>query len=246
MKLLVDIGNSRLKWTTAKSDGIDSTYFVDYRHADFLDQLLQPWKKLQGVVQLAIASVASKPITASVLELASQIWPGVEVVVPQASAEACGVKNAYLHPGLLGVDRWLALIGAHHHYSGACCIVDCGTAITVDLIEADGGHLGGLISPGLALMRTALARNTAALPMGTADAETNLAIETNTAIGNGTLLAAMGLIEAVMRRQASVCQLILTGGDARVIAGQLMMPCRVDNELVFKGLLRYCQVNDLR
>lgn len=241
MILLVDIGNSRLKWAIADAGVIRHTEFVDYRAADFIELLRTIWSGIDRPRQLAIATVAGQQVAEAIVQLANQLWPATEIIVPLAEAQAFGVISAYCRPEKLGVDRWLALLAAHRYYPGCSCIVDCGTAITIDIIEADGRHLGGLISPGLLLMKKALAQNTAALPFSETQSATSLANATEAAIDNGTLLAAVGMVEAVLRRQSKPYRLILSGGDAERVAGQLAVPAIVDSQLVFKGLLNYCR-----
>lgn len=241
MKLLVDIGNSRLKWTTYQHSALAEFKSVDHRQNDLLGQLSRLWSDIGIPEQVAVASVASPGLRDQVVALARRLWPDIRVIAPQSEASAFGITSAYLRPEQLGVDRWLALIGAHQSYAVSACIVDCGTALTVDFVEADGQHVGGVIAPGLAMMKKALATNTAALPLGQSPNVISLARETDGAIASGSVLAAVGLIELLLARQSKSYGLILTGGDAATIAEHLALPCIVDSELVFKGLLCYCQ-----
>ncbi|OAI04825.1 type III pantothenate kinase [Methylomonas methanica] len=241
MILLVDIGNSRLKWIQVDADRLQPTIFMDYRQADFLERLREFWLNIPAPKQIAIASVSENSLTLLLVDMARALWPGIEVIIPQSSPTAFNVKNAYAQPEKLGVDRWLALQAAHRYYPGDTCIVDCGTAITIDFIETDGSHLGGLISPGLLLMKKSLAQNTAALPFSEEQAETSLAVVTAAAINNGTLLAAAGLVEAALARQPKAYRLVLSGGDGETLARHLTVPSIVDGDLVFKGLLNYCR-----
>ncbi len=240
MNLLVDIGNSRLKWGMEEGGLIQTGAAIDYRQVNIRDELRHVWQILADPGKLAIASVAAAQIVAEVADLARSLWPAVEIIIPQSTSTAFGVSNAYQHPEKLGIDRWLALIAAHRYYPGHSCIVDCGTAITVDVIDASGRHLGGLISPGLLSMKKALAADTVALNFGPQQHLSELADNTASAIASGTLLAAVGLIEAVLCRQDKPRQLILSGGDAAVVARKLKEPCIVDAELVLKGLSMYC------
>ncbi|CAD6876443.1 type III pantothenate kinase [Methylomonas fluvii] len=241
MILLVDIGNSRLKWTQAEAGVLKPTIFMDYRQADFPERLREFWLSIPAPKQVAMASVSENALTILLVDMARALWPGVELIMPQSSQTAFDVKNAYTEPEKLGVDRWLALQAAHRYYPGDTCVVDCGTAITIDFIESDGRHLGGLISPGLFLMKKSLADNTAALPFSEDQADTSLAIVTAAAINNGTLLAAAGLVEAALARQPKAYQLVLSGGDGDMLARHLAVPSIVDGGLVFKGLLNYCR-----
>ncbi|OQW77968.1 MAG: hypothetical protein BVN35_04295 [Proteobacteria bacterium ST_bin11] len=242
MILLVDIGNSRLKWAQADAGQLQPTVFMDYRQADFSERLLEFWQGIAVPSQLAIASVSAEALTLSIVEMARALWPRIEIIIPRSSPTAFNVKNAYIQPEKLGIDRWLALQAVHQNYPGDTCVIDCGTAITIDFIETDGRHLGGFISPGLSLMRKSLAGNTAALPFSKDLAKTSLAVVTEAAINNGTLLAAVGLIQAALARQPRTYQLVLTGGDGKTLATHLPLPSIVDCNLVLKGLLNYCRI----
>lgn len=244
MNLLVDIGNSRLKWGLYNGDGLVPGTAIDYRQASFRDELRVAWQAFEKPAKLALASVAEPELATEIADLARCLWPALDVIVPHSTAKAFGVRNAYKQPAKLGIDRWLALLAAHRYYPGANCIVDCGTAITVDAIDAGGRHLGGLICPGLQSMKKALAADTVALNFNPPTPAACLADTTVAAIEGGTLLAAVGLIETVIGRQHNACRLILTGGDAETIAGQLRQPCTVDTALVLKGLGIYCNTDE--
>ena len=239
MNLLVDIGNSRLKWGIEEAGLIHRTKAIDYRQVNIRDELQQAWYGLTVPRKLVIASVGAKQVLDEVSELAYDLWPALDLVIPLATATAFGVRNAYRQPEKLGIDRWLAMLAAHHYYQGHCCIVDCGTAITIDMVDADGRHLGGLICPGLHSMKKALAADTVGLNFCPEQQIMGLADNTVAAIDSGTLLAAVGLIEAVLRRQIMPCRLILSGGDAEAVAGQLQDAVIIDPALVLKGLSIY-------
>ncbi len=237
MKVLVDIGNSRLKWVTVIDGQLSRVHAQDYRQAHYLTGLRQDWLRLPTPDTIMLASVAAQHILGEIECLVAGLWPSADCRVIRSSAQAGGVSNAYPQPEKLGVDRWLALLAGHRHYSGEICIVDCGTAITVDVVAADGQHRGGLISPGLSLMTSALVQNAAALQGNDLQPSTDLANNTHAAIANGVLLAAVGLIERVLQRQAVNCRLIITGGDAEQIAGALLPAAMIDKHLVFKGMV---------
>ncbi|OAI12895.1 hypothetical protein A1507_18360 [Methylomonas koyamae] len=240
MILLVDIGNSYLKWTVAERGAIAETRYLDYRAANFAAGLTEAWASLAEPEAIGLAAVAAPDAVESVLRLGRSLWPRAHWVRPVSAGHAFGVASAYRKPEKLGVDRWLAMIGARHGYPGANCIVDCGTAITVDFVAADGRHQGGLICPGLRLMKQALAVNTHALPVAAGAGAVGLAADTDAAIDSGVLWAAAGLIETALRRQNQHYRLVLTGGDAAVLAQQLTGDRVLDWQLVFKGLWHYC------
>jgi type III pantothenate kinase len=190
--------------------------------------------------RVVVACVSDNALLAQVQIAVYRLWH-CEIERVQAQAQALGVTNAYAQPETLGVDRWLVLLAARHDYPLPSCVVDCGTAITVDVLNADGVHQGGLISAGLHLMRNALTTQTAALPFANAAPPLGLATYTEAAIYNGTLTAAVGLIEQVFLQHAP-CQLLLTGGDADIIA-RAMPHAQVDADLVLRGLALWSSEN---
>lgn len=245
MNLLLDIGNSRIKWGMEQDGAIREQASLSYREAALSEQLRRVWRTLPTPKLVAIACVAGPERRQLVLEAVNALWPGAQVLTPKASATAFGVSNAYQQPEKLGIDRWLALLAAHRHYPGYACIADCGTAITLDVIDSGGRHLGGLICPGLRLMKDVLVAGIPALNADQPAAEAGLlAGDTAEGIAGGTRLAAVGVIEAMMIRLPRPCRLILCGGDAVEITGHLQQPCLIDADLVFKGLSLYCATEE--
>jgi len=240
MKLLIDLGNSHLKWTTAEMGFLAGLQRLDYRSESDWQCLHQDWRVLPRPDAIWLASVGQPDWVQRLRQLIQSLWPHVTVSIPRSSLEFAGVRNAYRQPEALGVDRWLALLAAHHHYRGDSCVVDCGTAITLDRIDMQGQHLGGLIMPGLQLLRRALNSNTAGLPLVHAADPVVLADHTEAAIASGCLWAAVGLIETIMRRHPAQ-QLLLTGGDACHLQSLLQTHAIVDSHLVIKGLLCYAE-----
>jgi type III pantothenate kinase len=236
MNILIDIGNSRLKWALHQVSGLQPQPAIAYREQDYAQLLRQSWQNLPIPQKLAISSVAAPDMRQHLISLAVELWPAVDIHTPLVTASGFGVRNAYPHPEKLGVDRWLSLLAAHHYYPGYSCIVDCGTAITLDMLDADGQHLGGLICPGLQLMKKALSANTAALDFDDQLLPLGLADNTFAAIDSGCRYAALGIMETVLARLDKPCRLILSGGDAEALSAYLQHPCIVDVNLVFKGL----------
>jgi type III pantothenate kinase len=281
MNILIDIGNTRLKWIFADCAGLkhnneqkDSNNLVNefclanskavtsevekeaqeklhiispvyegvllYQQQNVCMELLSSWQLLPIPQTVAIASVGATQLVSDMIELIKQLWPQVKLVIPKASSTAFGVVNAYPEAEKLGVDRWLALLAAHQFYPGFTCIVDCGTAVTIDVLTEQGLHLGGVICPGLHTMKQSLAVSTAGLGIYTQTHNFALASNTGSAIANGTLYAVVGMIEAVITQLPALNQLILTGGDAMEIAAHLRLKSWVDKKLVFKGLSLFC------
>jgi type III pantothenate kinase len=235
MKLLIDSGNTRLKWAFYRDNGLINCHaFINEAVSRYT--LIEAWRE-QAPTCLAIASVSLTPLIALLTSVAIELWPTIEIVHVKSEAHAFGVYNAYTQPEKLGVDRWLALVAVRNHYQKPACIVDCGTAITVDLIDAEGRHQGGLISPGLALMKQALSKKITALPLQHLNYQAGIANSTESGIHGGTLAAAVGLIEHVYNQQPKGMLLILTGGDAVIIAEQLDIMPIIDIDLVLRGLV---------
>ncbi|HXF67152.1 MAG TPA: type III pantothenate kinase, partial [Burkholderiales bacterium] len=157
------------------------------------------------------------------------------------AAAQCGVRSAYERPRELGPDRWAALIGAWHLYRGPCVVVNAGTAMTVDALSGEGVFLGGFIVPGERLMREALARGTAGLGLR-AGRHAYFPARTADAIASGALNALAGAIERMVRHMREAGQaaplLVLSGGDARLLAPRLTGPLEVVDNLVLEGIVR--------
>lgn len=235
MNLLIDMGNTRLKWAVMLDGRLIPGRALDNSQLN-RHELVEIWKVQALPKRLVIACVSANLLLELVLAVADELWPNLEIISVKSQAHAYGVVNAYQQPEKLGVDRWLGLVAVRRHYQIPACIVDCGTAITVDLLDANGNHQGGLISPGLTLMRKALVEGTEALQFHETDCVAGLANFTEAAIYSGTLSAAAGLIEHVLSRQPDTLHLILTGGDAGLIARQLKGKPVIDTDLVLRGL----------
>ncbi|MDA1343533.1 MAG: type III pantothenate kinase [Proteobacteria bacterium] len=220
MNLLIDIGNTRLKWATANNLDLMPRNPIA-NTAVTRNALSLLWQAIQQPNQLAISSVGASQLYDVVISVANQLWPGITIIRAQSETQGFGLTNAYQEPEKLGVDRWLSMIAGYQLYPKALCIADCGTAITVDVIDNSGQHLGGMISPGLRLMKEALANSTENLQLSETAFPFGLAKNTDAAIHNGTLSAACGLIDSVLKTQPDTAQLLLTGGDAKAIAAHM-------------------------
>lgn len=233
MNLLLDIGNTRVKW--ALSDAGTLHVGDAYVHEELSETLLTTaWQSLPDIRQMMVARVGPASSAALAVAVAARLWPKASVHFAQSQPQALGVRNGYQLPQQLGVDRWLALLAGYRHYSAPLLIADCGTALTLDLLAADGQHLGGYICPGLRLMKQALAHGTQALPLMNDSFAATPARHTTAAIEAGTLLAATGLIHQVAATWNF--PVLLTGGDAARIAAELPQVVQIDDGLVLRGL----------
>ena len=229
--LLLDVGNSRIKWAQVKEG-----QWLRQGAAGIAEwpMLQQVFATLPQPHKILASNVAGDEAAQQVRAACSPWHCLVEFI--SAKAAQCGVRNTYDQPAQLGSDRWAALIAAWHHERAACLVVSCGTATTVDALSGAGEFLGGLILPGLDMMRRSLAAGTAQLeaadgnwrefPRNTADAMTSGAIQTTV----GAILRQYELLGVPGAR----C--LLSGGAAGSVQPYLGMPLlRMDN-LVLQGL----------
>ena len=241
MKLLIDLGNTRLKWALWDGAELHSGGAVAHAGGQPVD-FAALWKDIHNVDATWIASVATPVLDAALVEsLRVRGIPAPHFV--RSCAQACGVRNAYPQPERLGVDRFLSLIAAHAHAPQATVIASCGTALTLDALAADGKHLGGLIAPAPELMRSALLGNTARLGDVGDALIVEMADNTADAVESGSWLAAVALIERFMVHAAQAFgdtpALVLGGGGAPRLANLIALPLRIDAELVLRGLARF-------
>ena len=239
MNVLVDIGNTRIKWCMDENGSIGTVHAIEHKK-EFIGQIEQNWLNQNTPELLAISSVANKEIYTQIVELAKKLWPEIKVVIAKTSASFGLVSNAYQQADRLGIDRWLGLIALHHYYPGNSCIISCGTAITVDYLNKKGQHLGGMISPGLQLMRKSLCKGASDLPYIDQHYPVAPADSTESAIYAGTIFAATGLIEKSINKFEHCKKIVLTGGDAQVIAQHLAVKSIIETDFVLKGLSLYC------
>jgi type III pantothenate kinase len=236
MKLLVDIGNTRLK--SALVDGED-WQSIDAVPGAAIDAAL--WKDIPHVDSAWIASVASADVTERIAAHLRERF-STEVHIVRSTAEACGVRSAYGKPERLGVDRFLALIAVHAQSKGATVIVSCGTALTLDALRENGQHLGGLIAPSPALMQQALRTGAAQLRQIDETDVVDIADNTDAAVASGTWLSAVALTERFLakatERLAAPPRLVVAGGGGERLAALLDRPSDVEPDLVLRGLAR--------
>ena len=235
MILAVDCGNSRLKWGLHENGGWRKTGAVPLSE---MSRLEKSWRRLVPADKVVVANVAGRSVRNRLETLFAR-----RSMVPawvKAKRHEGGVTNGYGRPDQLGPDRWAALIGAWSILRGPCLVVTAGTATTVDVLRGDGRFVGGVILPGLDLMKRSLTRGTAELPFarGRFSAEPR---NTADAIETGCLLAQAGAIERAFATMENGAACVLAGGAARRIARHLNIPVRLVDNLVLEGLVRISQ-----
>lgn len=239
MNLLVDIGNTRLKWGISRNGEIEPGPARVHRgvEPEVLAETL--WRNVDGPERVVVSNVGGQPLEEAIKAWVRRRWEiDAEFVAPEHCA--FGVRNAYREPRKLGVDRWASLIALKAFHRLPACVVDCGTAITLDVMDREGVHRGGVIAPGLALMRNALYQGTSDIVQLTGESRTLLADNTGAAIQNGTRLAAAGLVERGMREFQEdfpePLTLVFTGGDAAEVAALIADEAEIVEDLVLQGL----------
>ena len=160
-----------------------------------------------------IASVAGQVYESELRSSIAARWD-VEPWFARSSAAACGVTNSYTSPERMGVDRWLAMIAAWQQARGAVCVVDAGSALTIDFLDSHGVHTGGYILPGLRMMERALLEGTDRVRFGDAPRDCLApGNSTETAVLNGLQLAQVGAVELALTRFGQRGTLVFTGGN---------------------------------
>lgn len=248
MKWLVDIGNTRVKWACGDGATLSGHGAFPYAPDTLRRELEQHWRaaRPRELEHALIASVAGPEVTGRVRDFIAGAW---SVKARDAVAEPArdGLKNGYDDPASLGVDRWLALLAAWRKYETSLCVVDCGTAVTLDVVLHEGQglggrHLGGHIYPGLAALRKALAMTTGQIQADD-DAVPALAFGSSTpeCVSNGYAFALSGLlrecIEKVRKEHDAELLTVITGGGAATLPPSLLpASARHEPHLVLQGL----------
>jgi type III pantothenate kinase len=251
--LLIDAGNTRVKWAllgaaSYAGGGFDPALLGKWDASgvverDALAQLVEAWRGRQ-VARVLLSNVAGEAVRAQLEQLLLRAFGArpIAIVWFRSAPALAGVRNGYRNPLQLGADRFASAIGAHALYPDEALIVaTCGTATTVDAVTPDGVFLGGMILPGLGLMASSLAKSTAQLPQVGARVEivTPFADNTDDAIISGCVAAQTGAIGQALaahgERYGKV-RCILSGGAGRMLAPHIPHPSVQIDNLVLMGL----------
>lgn len=244
MILDLDCGNTLIKWRVGeKARG----------HACSVAELTAQLRPLQlGLRHCRIASVRSHAETCEIEDELRREYPILQIHMAMVLDSCAGVSNGYREAGRLGLDRWLAMLAAYHLAGKACLVIDLGTAITADFIDACGKHLGGYICPGLPLLRAQLRTHTRRVRYE--DQEAARATQellpgrcTAEAVERGCLMMVQGAVTAQLHQAhqlwGSNFTLFLTGGDAVLVEGLSPVALHVP-DLVFIGLGLACPLEE--
>ncbi|MBU6493224.1 MAG: type III pantothenate kinase [Burkholderiales bacterium] len=253
--LLIDAGNTRLKWALAPMPApqnrqpgrpayLASGAVAQHDWPALTEQLTAATAMAPQHIWLSnVAGAAAEQALRGALR---QLWghaaPAPRLHSIRAQAAQCGIVNHYTDPAQLGCDRWATLIGARAAFPGEHLLVaTLGTAATLESLSATGDFLGGLIAPGPALMLTSLAKGTAQLPtvLPAQLADAPFATDTRAAMLAGCLAAQAGLIErsyAALRARLGEVRCVLTGGAGQWLSTHLCIPHTEHDNLVLAGL----------
>jgi len=246
MILEMDCGNSFIKWRVVDGLKVVGGGVVDSGQELVAALLANP---LLHITSCRLVSVRSDEETASLITVVSSQF-SVAVKCASPAKVMAGVTNGYEHFERLGLDRWLALVGAYELSRRACLVLDLGTAVTADFVARDGKHLGGFICPGLPLMRNQLRTHTRRIRYDTLSAEQ--ALQRNTpgrttveAVERGCLMMLRGFVLSQLELAGDYWgedyEVFLTGGDADLVASAVP-DGRLVKDLVFIGLAAACPI----
>jgi type III pantothenate kinase len=243
MTLLIDAGNTFLKWARLEGGVAGAAHSVVHHGVDPAE-----WQGALAAIaprprRVVVANVAGAAFAARLRDWVSATWL-VEPQFPVATRAAAGVTNAYARPAALGIDRWLGMIAAWHEAHAPLLCASAGTAFTIDLIDASGAHRGGCIVPGARLMRESLHAQTsgvAAAALFDAPAVDGVfGVNTAGAVQQGARLALASLADrtavALEKIAGTAARVFLTGGAAPQVGALMTRPVEQVPDLVLRGL----------
>jgi len=232
-RLLIDIGNTRIK-LACQDDGdirsLPSTERSDWGH----EPAMRVSAACEGFREVLVATV-SRQRDEEIIHSLETNW-GIEPAIIDTCRQSSLIDCAYEREYELGVDRWLAMIAAHKHSEQSVCVVDAGTAITIDAVSSGGRHLGGIILPGLAFMMKYF-RDDLGLSVREISPRFTLGASTQQCIDAGFSMAIRAAVHTVMTMFQSPPCVWVTGGDGEHVRRILPFESRFEPLLVLQGLV---------
>ncbi|WP_266158965.1 type III pantothenate kinase [Dyella silvatica] len=238
MRLLLDLGNTRLKWVL--HDGSTEVARGAVAWNENVEAVLtESWRELAAPSQILGASVVDAAREAQVAAIVTSRYAQSTYWLRTPTA-ACGVRSAYAEPERLGIDRFLAMVAAYHGGHAPCVLIGVGTGLTLDALAGDGRHLGGLIAPGPQLMQQSLLGATARVRPERPGLILDVADNTADAVASGCWQAAAALVERFVARMSpklgGSMTVSLGGGDAGQLLPLLAFPAQLMPDGVLYGL----------
>lgn len=243
MKLLLDAGNSRIKWATLLNGQLSEQSARRYND-DAVDVCLQLFQ-LQPVKQIILVHVLGSQFEKEISKIAHSF--SMDLLIVHSKLQAYDIKTNYLSPNTLGADRFVAMVAARHlHMQENCIVIDCGTAVTIDAVDHQGNHIGGVILAGLKLCEDSLirkAKNLSQLKQELKVANTDVfSVSTAQGVLTGceySVVAAIEHICEIMEAKMAASQAVqklICGGDAKKIHAMLREDFTLHDDLVIQGL----------
>ena len=233
--LAIDVGNTRIKLAEWR-DGAWLSYSSHSYNTHTLAEMLDTALKGFAPQPVYIACVVDD-VTSQLSYWFEQQWK-LKPIYCKSNREQAGVTNGYEKADTLGIDRWLSMIAAYNKFKSSVCVIGCGTAVTFDVVSDDGDHQGGLIMPGLRLMQQSLLTGTSKIG-AVNGAVSTLGKNTGDAVESGCVqLMARGLDGLIQKQlnENSHMRVVMTGGDARPIIGQMQVQSQYVDTLVLDGV----------
>jgi len=240
MILEVDAGNSRIKWRLLSSDsGVVQSRGV------FANKDLEVWLKeldqISQIKKIRVSSVAGQYALKQMSAYFSQRnWAFIEA---QTAKKTAGVTCAYTDPSTLGIDRWMGIVAAYNQFRSPCIIVDAGSAVSIDIIDGNGLHLGGYIMPGFEMGLQAILAGTSNVRVERLDFKEPMSFmpghSTEQCLVRGQLLAVKSMVEHIfvgMQAKKIIPEIVLTGGNGEQLVGVIDGFVHFESELVLNGL----------
>lgn len=246
MILTIDIGNSRVKCALFHNNVMVRHYVFSYG-LETIESCLELACLPLDADKVIISNVAGGEVEVALTSFLDNAGCS-DYQFAASQSEQCGVINAYAEYTALGVDRWLAMIAGFNHpdrkQGQAVCVVDCGTAMTFDVVDNKGRHLGGLISPGFKLMQSMLNNKTSHIKVNTELGlleDEWLSHTTSDAVGQGCARLLVGGVSSMLKQCINEQEdvfCVVTGGDGGWVADALEVKVLQEPLLVNQGLLR--------
>jgi type III pantothenate kinase len=243
--VLLDAGNSRVKSARLQRGLLSNVVTTEYRSGNRAQDAVAASESSDMPQRIVVSSVLGDRFEADFTRLA-ELRFGIKAEFVKSIKAAYGIRVGYANPKTFGADRFCALVAARRGHPQSCILVDCGTAVTIDALAGDGQHLGGLIIPGLDLMRRSLLEHTARLTVGLKSNDSRLfGCTTTEGVRVGTLRGLTAAIDQIVG-DMSACMVANSGGTpvSRIISGgagayllpRLAATYELDPWLVLRGL----------
>jgi len=246
MILLIDAGNTRIKWALYENNKITFGGAKDHRCLDLSELYTAMWSQLEKPEKILCSNVAGKKMASSLREWFHMRWD-LSVEFIRSGAVNNNLTNAYKAPATLGVDRWLNLLAVGKASQKAFCVIDCGSFVTIDVVASSGQHQGGYITTGMDMMYAALANFTdKRLYVNENESASDLKLgqSTRDCIVNGASRMLVSFMNTVMQDANDTfgeMDFVITGGNADIFLPFLNHPCHHRPALIFEGLALYAE-----